>query len=199
MARVPLSKSSLTAESRRLKTYERYLPSLDMKRKQLLAERAKAERALTEGREALQVLRRRVGERLPMLAVHLPGLHGIARVQSVALDRENVVGTELPVLREVEVELRRYPLLGKPHWVDTLESLLSEALRLEVRQQVLERRLALLEEAVRRITQRVNLFGKVLIPETRQSIRRIRVYLADAERAAVVRAKIAKRKRAAAS
>jgi V/A-type H+-transporting ATPase subunit D len=51
--------------------------------------------------------------------------------------------------------------------------------------------------AVRRITQRVNLFEKVLIPQTRENIRRINVYLGDAERAAVVGAKIAKRKREA--
>jgi len=198
MPRITLSKSSLTAESRRLATYERFLPSLDLKRKQLLAERAKAARALDEAVVALDALRRSVGERLPMLAMPLSGLDGIARVQSVRLGSENLVGTKLPVLQDVQVELRRYPLLGKPHWVDTLEVLLTEALRLDVRRQVLARRLALLDEAVRTLTQRVNLFDKVLIPRTRENIRKIRIFLADAERAAVVRAKIAKRKRAAA-
>jgi V/A-type H+-transporting ATPase subunit D len=65
--------------------------------------------------------------------------------------------------------------------------------------QVELRRLALLDEAVRTITQRVNLFDKVLIPQTRDNIRRIQIYLADGERAAVVRAKIAKGKRAGAA
>jgi V/A-type H+-transporting ATPase subunit D len=46
------------------------------------------------------------------------------------------------------------------------------------------------------VTQRVNLFEKVLIPRARKSIQRIRVYLSDEERAAVVRSKIAKRKQA---
>ena len=50
---------------------------------------------------------------------------------------------------------------------------------------------------MRKVTQRVNLFEKVLIPRTREQIRRIRIYLSDAERAAVVRSKIAKRKHAA--
>ncbi|MBA1331492.1 ATP synthase subunit D, partial [Candidatus Endoriftia persephone str. Guaymas] len=40
-----------------------------------------------------------------------------------------------------------------------------------------------------------NLFDKVLIPRTHQHIRQIRIYLADEERAAVVRAKLAKRKK----
>ena len=45
------------------------------------------------------------------------------------------------------------------------------------------------------MTQRFNLFDKVLIPRARDNIRRIAIYLADAERAAVVNSKIAKRKR----
>jgi V/A-type H+-transporting ATPase subunit D len=52
-----------------------------------------------------------------------------------------------------------------------------------------------LGEAVRKITQRVNLFEKVLIPTTEKNILRIRIYLGDAERAAVVRSKIVKTKR----
>ncbi|MGD9170998.1 MAG: V-type ATP synthase subunit D, partial [Candidatus Thiodiazotropha sp.] len=46
MARLALSKSSLSVQNRRLKTFERYLPSLDLKRRQLIAERAKAARAI---------------------------------------------------------------------------------------------------------------------------------------------------------
>ena len=51
-----------------------------------------------------------------------------------------------------------------------------------------------LNDAVRRITQRVNLFEKVLIPQAEKKIHRIKIYLADTERAAVVRSKIAKAK-----
>ena len=45
------------------------------------------------------------------------------------------------------------------------------------------------------MTQRFNLFDKVLIPRTRTNIRKISIYLADAERAGVVKSKIAKRKK----
>jgi V/A-type H+-transporting ATPase subunit D len=72
---------------------------------------------------------------------------------------------------------------------------LGEMLELGVRRQVEQRRLALLDEAVKTITQRVNLFDKVLIPRTRENIKRIRIYLSDEQMAAVVRSKIAKRKR----
>ena len=66
---------------------------------------------------------------------------------------------------------------------------------LRIREQIDRERVARLDEAVRKITQRVNLFEKVLIPTTRDNIHRIRIHLADAERAAVVRSKIVKAKR----
>lgn len=86
--------------------------------------------------------------------------------------------------------------MGKPFWVDSAAKLLCQMLELRVRAQVEERRLALLERAVKTITQRVNLFDKVLIPRARQNIKRIQIYLSDLETAAVVRSKISKRKRA---
>ena len=54
-------------------------------------------------------------------------------------------------------------------------------------------RVFILERAVRKITQRTNLFEKILIPEAKGNIRKIQIYLADAERAAVIRSKITKR------
>ena len=58
-------------------------------------------------------------------------------------------------------------------------------------------RIKRLDHAIRRTTQRLNLFDKVLIPRAKENIKRIKIYLSDMETAAVVRSKIAKRKRAA--
>ena len=106
------------------------------------------------------------------------------------------MGVRLPRLGRVALYRRPYALLAKPGWVDRLAELLAAVLELRLQLQVDARRLALLHEAVRTITQRVNLFDKVLIPRAQANIKRIRIFLADGERAAVVRAKIAKAKRA---
>jgi V/A-type H+-transporting ATPase subunit D len=60
---------------------------------------------------------------------------------------------------------------------------------------VADQRVERFEHATRRITQRVNLFEKVLIPRAEENIRRIVIFLSDQERAAVVRSKIAKGKK----
>jgi len=70
-------------------------------------------------------------------------------------------------------------------------------------QQLTESRIAreILEEQRRRIveelrvtSQRVNLFEKVKIPECRENIRIIKIFLGDEQTAAVARGKIAKKR-----
>jgi V/A-type H+-transporting ATPase subunit D len=195
MARLALSKSELLRQTRQLKTYERFLPSLDLKRKQLMAERARARKRLADTEQLIVDLQQRVRERLPMLCNREVDLAGLVQLQQVDLAQENLVGVLLPVVRKVHLKVREYGLLAKPHWVDNVVEELSESLRLRIQRDVERRRVALLEEAVRKVTQRVNLFDKVLIPRTRNNIQRIRIHLSDAERAAVVRSKIAKGKR----
>ena len=197
MARLQLSKSALSREQKNLRTYKRFLPSLDLKRQQVMAERNKAARQLAQTRREIDALRKAAGDINPMLANRDVELTDLARITDVRLDVENVVGTRLPTLTTVIVEVRDYPLMGKPFWVDITARMLRQMLELRVRLQVEERRLALLEQAVKTITQRVNLFDKVLIPRARQNIKRIQIYLSDLQTAAVVRSKIAKRKRAA--
>lgn len=197
MAKVSLNKSSLSRQSRLLKSYQQFLPALDLKRKQLQAERSRARSRLEDIEKQLADLRAWVGANLPMLADAELDLHRLVRVADVHVDRENVVGTWLPRLRDVDLSVRPYGYLSKPHWLESLIARLSECLRLSLAAQIEARRVALLDAAVRSVTQRVNLFEKVLIPRAQAEIKRIRIALSDAERAAVVRSKIAKRKRAA--
>jgi V/A-type H+/Na+-transporting ATPase subunit D len=195
MARVPLSKSQLAREKANLASYNRYLPALDLKRQQLMGERNRARQALVSLREQLRAQVETVGADIPMLAERRIDLKGLARVESVRLGTQNVAGVRLPIVEAVEVRIAPYSPLVRPHWVDAVAERLREAIRLRVELQVAERRIAALDAALTKVTQRVNLFEKVLTPEAKENIRRILVYLGDAERAAVVGAKLAKRKR----
>jgi V/A-type H+-transporting ATPase subunit D len=196
MARLALNKASLSKQTRQLNTFERFLPSLDLKRRQLMAERARERTAMARTRQASEELRETVAAQIPMLANREIDLSDLVKVKAVRLGERNVVGTRLPTLEGIDVQVREYGYLTKPHWVDRLVDELTRMLELQVQLAVQERRAALLEEAVRRVTQRVNLFEKVLIPRARANIKKIKIYLGDAERAAVVRSKLAKRKRA---
>jgi hypothetical protein len=91
MARTPLNKAELARKKRQLATYRRFLPSLDMKRKQLMAERQRARRQLREAESAVEEVNRRVAEQLPMLADAQVEVEGLVRVLDVRLATQNVV------------------------------------------------------------------------------------------------------------
>jgi len=195
MATQELTKSALQREKAKLQAFERALPALDLKRKKLLAAKAAADRALEATRAEIAEIKEEVPAQIPMLANRTIDLTGLVTVRSVFVGRQNVAGVWLPSWGSADIELETYPFLVRPHWVDRVRELLERCATTGLRYRVEERRAELLEEARRRITQRVNLFEKVLIPRAKSHIRRIQVHLGDAERAAVVRAKVAQRKR----
>ena len=187
-----LNKTSLKQQRDHLAMYQRFLPSLDLKRQQLIADYQRARDALLATEREIEELLASQQGLFALLGASEQNLSGLAHIDSVDTDEENVLGIRLPVLRGVRFRKAEYSLLAKPFWVDSLVELLQTAARLSIRRLVEHQRVQRLNEAARRITQRVNLFEKVLIPQAQQDIQRICIYLADAERAAVVRSKIAK-------
>ena len=192
MAKVALNKSALHKQREELRLYERLLPSLDLKRMQLTGELKRAKDRLAGEQAEVERERDRIADQLPMLANREIDLSGLVWVESVQMEEENVVGVKLPVLLGVTFIIHEYSMLAKPHWVDVLVDQLQRMVELRARVQVAQERVRRLERAVRRITQRVNLFEKVLIPAAKENIKSIQTFLADSERAAVVRSKITK-------
>jgi len=194
MTRLSLSKTQLAKENTNLAMYRRYLPSLDLKRRQLTAERNKTQARIAEIETQIERRVGKIGEEIPMLANKDIDLKAFVTLKAVKIGERNVVGLRLPSLVEIEVDVARYGYLLRPHWVDLVAERLEEVLRLRVEAQVTQRQVAMLDAAVTKVTQRVNLFDRVLIPHTRANIRRIDIALGDRERSAVVNAKIAKHK-----
>lgn len=195
MGKLALNKSTLNKEGRKVKAYRKFVPALDLKRKQLLAERANSRKAQTELEDTLQSLHQQVREQLPMLANYQGSVNELVEIEDFALRQVNLVGIRLPELESVSLRVRPYSSLATEHWLDPLVVLLKKCVELKLKQQVLNKRLELLEVGLRKTTQRLNLFDKVLIPQAEKNIRKIRIALSDSERAGVVTSKIAKNKR----
>lgn len=196
MTKLKLSKNSLQQQQQQLKLYRKLLPSLDLKRRQLTLEAQKARAEQQASIAAAKMLEAQIGNELPMLADSELDLSGLVEMKGYRVGEQNVVGTHLPHLEHVEFVVPNYSLLTSPVWMDALVSRLKDAAEARVRSRIAAQRVEILEVAVRRITQRVNLFEKILIPTAQKNIQRIMIYLGDAERAAVVTSKLAKGKQA---
>lgn len=119
----------------------------------------------------------------------------LVEIENFSLTQINLVGIRLPQLESLTLKVHPYSALATEHWLDPLVVLLKQSIELQLKQQVLDKRLELLEVGLRKTTQRLNLFDKVLIPQAEKNIRKIRIALSDSERAGVVTSKIAKNKR----
>jgi V/A-type H+-transporting ATPase subunit D len=168
---------------------------LELKRQQLQVAWRKSKSELAE----LQADIRRVGDQLQSLypliggsTINIAEMAHWVRVAEVEVGTENVVGTAVPKLIDLHLDVDEYSRLAMPFWVDSLVDALKQMVHLHVRVKIAQKRTDSLGAALRRVTQRVNLFDKVLIPSAEQDIRRIVIFLSDQERAAVVRSKIAK-------
>jgi V/A-type H+/Na+-transporting ATPase subunit D len=192
MAKLALNKSQLKKENDQLKLFMKVLPSLELKRMQLTAVFRKAQAQLIKDKTAVEQLRDTIAEQLPMLAYRQIILTSLVKLKNVQVEEENVVGLRLPCLGRIDFDVLDYSMLAKPHWVDVFVDRLKEMITKRMVLKISEERVAKLEQAVRRITQRVNLFEKILIPTAKKNIQRIRIFLGDAERSAIVRSKIAK-------
>jgi len=194
MAKIALNKSELHRQNSRLKTYKKFLPSLELKRKQIIAERNKAKALVEASNKEINALYRLVAEEYKGLSDTDFKLDEYIEISDVQIAEENIVGVHLPKLSDYSVSLKSYGTLGAPIWLKALFKELERLAFLSIGLLVNEKRLNILDKALQKTTQRVNLFDKVLIPETIENIRKIKIYLSDFERAAVVQAKIAKNK-----
>ena len=193
MKRLRLNKTELRNQKENLARYGRYLPLLEVKKRQLQQE---AERVRARTRELVsEVQRVRTGlEGWVALLGEDVGLRRLVRLQAVRTGTENVAGIDVPVFREAIVVRERYDLFIFPLWVDAAVVAVSRVLVLKAEKSVLDERYRLIMEELRTTTQRVNLFERVKIPEARDAIHRIHIRLSDQQAAATGWARTAKKK-----
>lgn len=195
MAQIKLNKASLSLEQKNLKNYQRFLPSLELKRKKLLSERGRVDTQVNELRQKKESLEHSIQNDLPMVASTMNILSKLIEIKEIAIAEENIVGIKLPVLRTIIFYPIDYAYFNTPQWFERLITVLTEKIELQLRLQIAMERQRRLAKSIQTVTQRKNLFEKILIPKALNNIRLIQIFLADNERAAVVRSKIAKKKR----
>ena len=104
MANIALSKSSLQQQRDRLRLFERFLPSLELKRQQLTAEYKKAVEVLAQAEQGADQASRSLTALLPILGSARMNLSGLVRIRHVEVAEEDVLGLRLPTLRAVEFD-----------------------------------------------------------------------------------------------
>jgi V/A-type H+/Na+-transporting ATPase subunit D len=193
MANIKLTKNEQKKQKDALKRYERYLPTLVLKKQQLQMVIRQVEAQERQKRHDKEAVKSEI-DRWVAVFGEPAGLDELIGVEEVVTDTGNIAGVDIPVFKDIRFWETEYDLFKTPLWVDTALEELKKLVALEEESRILREQVELLNQELRITSQRVNLFEKVKIPETRENIRRIQIYLGDQQTAAVVRGKIAKKK-----
>ena len=105
----------------------------------------------------------------------------LVELKDVKLDVKKVAGVRVPVLENINLEVKPFGVFSAPKWYFDGINLLQGLAKTAVEREFVVAKLALLEHARRKTTQKVNLFEKVQIPGYEEAIRKIKRFMEDEE------------------
>ena len=193
MANIKLTKNEQKKQKDALKRFTRYLPTLMLKKQQLQLVIRGLEADVKAKQDERKVLEGEIQSWVDVFGEEVE-FDKLVRIKYLETEEGNIAGVDIPVFKGIEFEQIEYDLFKQPLWVDAAVEKVSKLLACDEELKIIARQLELLEAELRVTSQRVNLFEKVKIPETKTIIKKIGVYLGDQQTAAVVRGKISKKK-----
>lgn len=190
-----LTKNELRVQQTRFSQFQRYLPTLQLKKAMLQFEVSLVLMEIEKLREEFAKIRERVERFSPFLVekVTINLIHS-ADVLHVKKHYENIAGVEIPIFHKVVFKEPEYSLFDTPPWTEKAIEELRELVVAREKISIAEEKRRALEKELREVSIRVNLFEKVLIPRAQKNIKKIRIFLGDQQLAAVAQAKVAKEK-----
>ncbi|OQX28915.1 MAG: V-type ATP synthase subunit D [Spirochaeta sp. LUC14_002_19_P3] len=193
MAKIKLTKNELKKQKDSLKMYTRYLPTLILKKQQLQMEIRKVEERENEVRSNKEALESDMEQWIEVFGEDIALDESLLRIQNIDVTEGNIAGVSIPEFQGARFMPVSYDMRLMPLWLDRAVDEIQRIMLLDLELKVLVEQRRRLAAELQTTTQRVNLFEKIKIPETRSHIKRISIYLGDQQTAAVVRGKISKR------
>ena len=172
------NKTSLQQLEKNLKMRKRTLPIIKSKETALRLEVKKCK----EEADALEKkLRSQIAGYERMYALWGEFDTSLVSLGDVRLGEKKIAGVRVPVLLNIELTVRPFGLFSAPKWYFDGIRLLQGLAKTAVEREFVSAKLALLDHARKKTTQKVNLFEKVQIPGFEEAIRKIKRFMEDEE------------------
>ena len=193
MAKIRLTKNELKKQKDDLKRFTRYLPTLELKKKQLLQEINRIQHEIDRLEGEIQHTKGVVNKWVDVFAEDVD-LQPYLKIKEVKLGEGNIAGIDIPLFEDLIFEKVEYDFYETPLWIDTALQICQEQEKIHSTLLVTQQQKKIVQDELRTTIQRIKLFEEVKIPEARENIRVIQIFLGDMQTAEVVRGKIAKSK-----
>jgi V/A-type H+/Na+-transporting ATPase subunit D len=191
--RIKLNKVSLREQKQRLTLYQRFLPALEARKQQFLMQLGLVRKDIRQQEQALAALLAEMAQWSALLRDLEPLLRYFVEIEDVRFAMRNVAGLKIPRFESVAFAEPSYSLFATPYSFETVLARVREAIALREEIRILKEQEKILSDGFRKTSQRINLYEQRLIPDCREALRKISVYLQDQQAAAVGVAKAAKR------
>lgn len=172
------NKTSLQQLEKQLKIRVRTLPIIKNKESAL---RLEVKRCKEEATALEDSLEKQIQHYEAMFALWNEFDPSLIKVNDVHLGIRKIAGVRVPVLDNVDFDIRPFSLFNSPKWYSDGIHLLKELASTAIEREFTIAKLGLLEHARKRTTQKVNLFEKVQIPGYQDALRKIKRFMEDEE------------------
>jgi V/A-type H+-transporting ATPase subunit D len=191
--RIKLNKVSLREQKQKMALYQRFLPALEARKQQFLMQLGVVRKDIRKQENALAQLIADMALWAPLIRDMEGQLKPFIKIRQIRVAMHNVAGLKIPLFEEVVFEDPSYSVFATSYSFEIVLERLREAIRRREKLKILLEQERILADGFRKTSQRINLYEQRLIPECREALRKIAVYLQDQQAAAVGVAKVAKR------
>lgn len=193
MARVRLTKNELKKQRDDLARFTRFLPTLELKKQQLIAEVQRVQGEVVELERQIEATEADVARWVNVFAEEVEW-DAVLSVQQIRTSGDNVAGIDIPIFEGVDFEDLTVSPFETPLWLDAGREAVVTQIARHAEISVLRRQQEILQEEMRITIQRIKLFEEIKIPQAKEAIRVISIFLGDQLTAEIVRGKISKSK-----
>ena len=172
------NKTSLQMLEKQLKVRVRTLPIIKNKESAL---RMEVKRCKEEAVGLEEKLEQEIQAYEAMFALWNEFDSSLVKVKDVHLGVKKIAGVRVPILENVDFEIRPFSLFASPKWYADGIHLLQILAQTAIERVFMLAKLNLLEHARKKTTQKVNLFEKVQIPGYQDALRKIKRFMEDEE------------------
>lgn len=172
------NKTSLQELNKQLVIRERALPTIKNKETAL---RSEVKRAKDAAQVLDHKLHSKMGEYQKFVDLWREFDPSLVTVKDVRLSVKKIAGVKTPVLDGVDFQVSPFSMFNQPSWIIDGIEILKQLAQIAIEREVFLRKMAILDFARKKTTQKVNLYEKVQIPGYQDAIRRIKRFLEDEE------------------
>ncbi|MEM9868392.1 MAG: V-type ATP synthase subunit D [Bacteroidota bacterium] len=193
--RILMNKNTLAAFKAELKGYQTAFPVFEMKEQQLKEMVQVTENHIARLNASISETELKTRAWVSVMAEETVDLSQMVQEEEIITEKREIAGVSIDVFQEVSFSDKKVDLLSTPLWIDAALEVIQDQKIHRILLKMEENNLTILSRELSEARRMKNALKEVFIPDTKENIRKIEIYLGDVERLAIGCAKLVKKKK----